>query len=121
MLLLGSGTLASAAEPGGLNPPRPSGFAGLPESVIQSVFAATTPSGKMLSAQQIRPLILHMPLPKKPVGIVGYVRLKIGVFLLTVESDGTVSKVEKLQSNGQRILDDEVIVHVERVGDTSTS
>ena len=85
-----------------------SGFAGVSDADIQSLFAATTPGGKTLSAAELRPLILHAPAPKRNLKVMGFMNLKIGVFLLTVQPDGTVSKVEILQSLGAALADNEV-------------
>lgn len=79
------------------------------EAAIQSLYAATTPSGKRLSAAELKPLILRSPRPAETLEMIGYLRLKIGVFLLTVADDGTVSNVEILQSTGHRRPDDETI------------
>jgi TonB family protein len=95
-------TLVSA--PGAPADRRPS-----PGFIVQSLFAATTPSGKTLSAQQLKPLILHATWPPG-MSTRGYWHLKIGVFLLAVRSDGTVANVEKLQSTGHRGLDGEMKV-----------
>ena len=78
-----------------------------PNPAVRSLYGATTPSGKRLSAEQLQPLIRFAPLPNS-VGVVGYSNLKIGVFLLTVKPDGTVAKVEKLQSHGHPAVDIEV-------------
>jgi TonB family protein len=76
----------------------------IPPALWQSLFAATTPSGQHLSASQIAPLVRRQYWPAGT-----YTRthwhLKIGIFLLNVRGDGTVSNVEILQSTGHRILD----------------
>jgi TonB family protein len=76
----------------------------IPPVLWRSLFAATTPSGQHLSASQIAPLVRRQYWPAGT-----YTRthwhLKIGVFLLNVRSDGTVSNVEILQSTGHKILD----------------
>jgi TonB family protein len=82
----------------------------IPSSDIvgQSYLAATTPNGKILSAQEVKPLILAEPWPSSvaPSGPIVWEH-KTGVFLLSVRSDGTVAKVEILQSIGQSSLDAE--------------
>ena len=73
-------------------------------SEFQSLFAATTPDGKTISASELRPLVVNMPVfPNMPSSELG--PLKIGVFLLSVRPDGTVSGVEMLQSVGYDRLD----------------
>jgi TonB family protein len=76
----------------------------IPPVLWRSLFAATTPSGQHLSASQIAPLVRRQYWPAGT-----YTRthwhLKIGVFLLNVRGDGTVSNVEILQSTGHKILD----------------
>jgi TonB family protein len=78
------------------------------DAVEQFLFAATTPDGKTLSAQQLKPFVLKASWPPGMYTRV-YWHLKIGVFLLTVRSDGTVTKVEKLQSTGHPGLDGEAV------------
>lgn len=79
------------------------------DAVEQFLFAATTPSGQTLSAQQLKPLILHAAWPAAKRTHVFNWHLKLGVFLLAVRSDGTVEKVEKLQSTGHPGLDGEIM------------
>jgi TonB family protein len=95
------------ANPPAANPSA-GGFAGVPDEAIQSLLAATTPTGKTLSAAEVKPLIVHAPRPKQHLKVMGYMNLKIGVFLLTVRPDGTVEKVEILQSLGAALADNEV-------------
>ncbi|HEX7517233.1 MAG TPA: TonB family protein [Chthoniobacterales bacterium] len=78
------------------------------DAVEQFLFAATTPGGKTLSAQQLKPLILHATFPPGTRTRINW-HLKLGVFLLAVRSDGTVEKVEKLQSTGHPGLDGELV------------
>lgn len=66
---------------------------------------ATTPGGKTLSAQQVKPLILYQPLPTERLLMGEGWDHKIGFFLLSVRSDGTVANVEILQSIGRRNMD----------------
>ncbi len=82
---------------------------GLPNVMAQSLVGATTLSGKTLSAQQLKPLVLHAAWPPDSVGVRVSRRLKVGVFLLGVLSDGTVAKVEILQSTGHRGMDGDVV------------
>ena len=84
------------------------GFGNVPDAVIQTLFAGTSPTGKRLSAAELNPLVVHGPRPPSNLRVVGYMNLKIGVFLLTVRSDGTVTKVETLQSTGAALADSEV-------------
>lgn len=81
---------------------------------LLALFAATTPSGRHLGAAELKPLILHAPMP----GLMGThsrnYRLKIGVFLLSARPDGTVAKVEMLQSTGQRAMDGQILDHLKR-------
>jgi TonB family protein len=72
----------------------------LPPGIWESVFAATTPSGKILSAEQLTPLVVFAKWPMNFIETRVHWNLKIGVFLLNVRSDGTVSDVEILQSIG---------------------
>ncbi len=87
---------------------RGGGFGGVPNHAIQSLLAGTTPQGKMLSANEVKPLMLHAPSPPARLGVMGYTNLRIGVFLLKVRADGSVSQIEVLQSTGAAIADSEV-------------
>ncbi len=82
---------------------------GLPSAVVMSLFAATTPGGKTLSAPQLAPLVLYSTWPQEGILTLGQYHLKMGVFILAVRDDGTVSKVETLQSIGHRGMDGDVI------------
>jgi len=74
------------------------------------LFAGTTPDGKRLSAPQLSPLVLHTEWPRNTVGTRGdWYHLKIGVFLLNVRGDGTVSSVEVLQRIGHRQMDGDTV------------
>jgi TonB family protein len=100
----GGTSLAGEAPPTGSHiPPLAHPFA-IPNSLWYSLFAATTPSGKQLSASQIAPLVVRQYWPGGTSTSVSW-HLKIGVFLLNVRNDGTVSSVEILQSTGHRVLD----------------
>jgi TonB family protein len=76
----------------------------IPPHLWRSLFAATAPSGKHLSASQIAPLVRREYWPAGTYTRTNW-HLKIGVFLLNVRSDGTVSSVEILHSTGHKILD----------------
>jgi TonB family protein len=77
-------------------------------AIAESLVAATTPNGKTLSEEQIKPLILQ---GGYPAGMDAHIKwhLRLGVFLLAVRSDGTVANVEKLQSTGHPGLDSELL------------
>ncbi len=81
----------------------------LPDTLWQSLLAATTPDGKRLSFQQLSPLVLYAKWPVNLVSTRVHWRLKIGVFLLNVRSDGTVSDVEILQSIGHPTMNRDCI------------
>jgi TonB family protein len=72
----------------------------------RALLAATSPSGKTLSAQEVKPLILYKPAVRTLMFHASFVH-RIGVFLLSVRSDGTVSNVEILQSIGASRFDAE--------------
>jgi TonB family protein len=74
----------------------------------QSLFAATTPGGQQLSAHQIAPLVLQQFWPAGTETRTNW-HLKIGVFILAVSSDGTVSQVEILRSTGHPGIDRNVM------------
>jgi TonB family protein len=76
---------------------------------LDSLFAATTRDGKQISAGQLKPLVLYYTWPRNAHRVIGYLRLKIGVFLLSVRSDGTVENVETLQSTGHRGADADTV------------
>lgn len=76
---------------------------------IESLFAATTRDGKSLSAAQLKPLVVHATWPRNSHRVIGYLSLKIGVFLLAVRSDGTVENVEILQGTGHRGADADMV------------
>jgi TonB family protein len=76
------------------------------DALEELLFTAITPSGKTLSFQQLKPLILHWYWPTRTT--LADWNLKMGVLLLTVRGDGTVEKVEKLQSTGHPALDTEL-------------
>ena len=82
------------------------------QSDVLGLFAATTPSGKRLGAAALRPLVLYGRMPATMGTWSRNYRLKVGVFLLAVRAEGTVAKVEMLQSTGQRGLDGEIISHL---------
>lgn len=69
------------------------------------LFVGTTPAGKRLSAQQLSPLVLHAEWPANSVYTGVYWHLKVGVFLLNVRGDGTVSSIGVLQRIGHPQMD----------------
>lgn|SRR6267143_1137536 len=69
------------------------------------LFVGTAPGGKSLSAQQLRPLVLHSEWPANSVDTRAHWHLKIGVYLLNVGGDGTVSSIEILQRIGHPHMD----------------
>jgi TonB family protein len=72
----------------------------LPDAVYQSLFVGTTPGGRMLSFPELAPLVVYAKWPTNLITIRTSWRFKIGVFLLHVRPDGTVSDVETLHSIG---------------------
>jgi TonB family protein len=77
------------------------------EAITLSVLAGTTPQGKTLSPEELKPLILR---ERWAPGMSSVLRhLMLGVFLLTVRSDGTVAKVETLQSTTHPVLDAQLV------------
>jgi len=72
----------------------------IPDAQWLSLFAGTAPDGRKLSAEQLAQLVLHAHWPMTPVSTRVHWHLKVGVFLLKVRGDGTVSDVEILQSIG---------------------
>jgi TonB family protein len=100
----GTMALAGKSPPLGSHiPPIAQPFA-IPDPLWRSLFAATTPGGKRLSASQIAPLVVRQYWPAGTLTRVHW-HLKIGIFLLNVRSDGAVSSVDVLRSTGHRILD----------------
>ena len=69
------------------------------------LFRATTAGGKKLPAQQLSPLVLHAEWPTNTVSLRGYWHLRLGVYLLNVRSDGSVSSVEILRPQGHIQMD----------------
>lgn len=69
------------------------------------LFGATTPGGRRLSAQELSPLVLHAEWPTNTVSLVGYWHLRLGVYLMNVRGDGSVSSVEILQRQGHAQMD----------------
>lgn len=78
------------------------------KGVVEPLLAAITPGGATLSASQVKPLIVYSTWPSETIYTRGIWHLKLGVFLLSVRPDGTVSKVEVLQSIGHRGMDGDV-------------
>jgi TonB family protein len=106
VLSLAAAGTASAAKrtPTGSHIPEVEHPFAIPPHLWRSLFAATTPSGKPLSASEIAPLVRREYWPAGTYTRTNW-HLKIGVFLLNVRSDGTVSSVEILHSTGHKILD----------------
>jgi TonB family protein len=78
------------------------------QAIWVSLFAGTTPAGKRLSSFDLVPLVLYASWPPPMPTYINW-HLEIGVFLLSVRPDGTVSNVEKLHTTGQAFLDRDVI------------
>jgi TonB family protein len=100
--------LAGKAPPIGSHIPPGDPPAFIPIPIWREVFAATTPNGKRLSASEVAPLVLSAQWPSPFWTRTGW-HLKVGVFLLNVRPDGSVSSVEILQSIGPAFLDRAVI------------
>jgi TonB family protein len=99
---------AAKAPPIGSHIPASDRPPGMPARVWLEVFAGTTPSGKQLSALELKPLVVSAVWPPSFPTRVGW-HLQIGVFLLGVKPDGTVSSVGILQSTGQGFIDRGVV------------
>ena len=80
-------------------------FMGVVPGTADALLAATTPSGKRLSAAEVQQATVHAPPPPQNLSVVGYTSARTGVYLLTVGSDGSVSRVETLQSCGVLLAD----------------
>jgi hypothetical protein len=65
-----------------------------------SLFVGNTPAGKRLSASELTSLVLHAEWPGAYISSRTHWHWKVGVFLLNVRKDGTVSSVEVLQGIG---------------------
>ena len=75
-------------------------------SQFNSLFAATTAGGKTISIRELKRLIVHKPVFETIWHGPSYgPSTKMGVFLLSVRPDGTVSNVEVLHSFGHDLLD----------------
>jgi TonB family protein len=109
-LLLGAINCVSAkdAPPIGSHIPPGERPAFIDRAIWNSIFAGTTPSGRRLSAAELVPLVLWTNWPPPMPTYVNW-HLEIGVFLLSVRPDGTVSNVEMLHTTGQRFLDRDVL------------
>jgi TonB family protein len=107
-LFLMAGTTHSSwareAPPIGSHIPPGERPAWIDRAIWNEVFAGTTPTGRRLSAPELQPLVVWTSWPPPMATYVGW-HLKIGVFLLSVRPDGTVSNVEMLHTTGQRFLD----------------
>jgi TonB family protein len=77
----------------------------LSDAQWNSLFEATTPSGRRLSAQQLAPFVLHAYWPGSTVSTRATWHLKVGVYLLNVSGDGTVSSIGILQRIGHPQMD----------------
>jgi TonB family protein len=75
------------------------------DAMWNELFRATTAGGKKVSAQQLSPLVLHAEWPTNTVSLVGYWHLRLGVYLLNVRGDGSVSSVEILRPQGHIQMD----------------
>lgn len=71
----------------------------------KELFRATTAGGRKLSAQELSPLVLHAEWPTNTVSLQGYWHLRLGVYLLNVRADGSVSSVEILRPQGHIEMD----------------
>lgn len=71
----------------------------------EQLFVGTSPGGQRLSAQQLSGLVLHAEWPGNYVETRAYWHMKVGVFLLNVRGDGTVSSIEVLQRIGHPQMD----------------
>jgi TonB family protein len=96
---------ASGRTPLGTNVPQIDHPFALSNAQWNSLFEATTPNGRRLSAQQLAPLVLHAYWPGNSVYMRVHWNLKIGVFLLNVRGDGTVSSIGILQRIGHPQMD----------------
>ena len=99
---------AGKAPPIGSHIPPGERPSGIPARVWAEVFAATTPSGRHLSAEELKPLVISAVWPPSFPTRVGW-HLKIGVYLLSVTPGGTVSSIGILQSTGHGFIDRGVI------------
>ncbi len=75
------------------------------DAMWNELFRATTPGGKTVSAQQLSPLVLHAEWPTNTVSLQGDWHLRLGVYLLNVRGDGSVSSVEILRPQGHIQMD----------------
>src|SRR5688572_5627585 len=109
LVLLGisSSVWARNAPPIGSHIPPGDRPAWMARGVWNTLFAGTAPSGRRLSAAELQPLVVRAQWPPAMPTYINW-HLKIGVFLLSVRPDGTVSNVEKLHTTGQRFLDRDV-------------
>jgi len=75
------------------------------ELQFESLFAATTPSGKTISGPELSRLVVHEPAFDRIMRATTFDPFKPAVFLLSVRPDGTISNVEMLNSTGYNELD----------------
>lgn len=102
VLGLAAANVAAATRkvPLGTHIPKVANPFSMPDAVYQSLFVGTTPGDRLLLYPQLAPLVVHAKWPRNYIATRTNWRFKIGVFLLHVRSDGTVSTVETLQSIG---------------------
>lgn len=86
----------------------------LTKSQYESLFAATTQSGMHLSGSQALKVFGDYLLPPKPDRL-RQKRLGCGVFVMRVEADGVVSRVEVLRSVGDSAFDKEIAAMFKKV------
>lgn len=114
LLSLNAGVLAIGATPSQRTPidshiPRLLSPFAVPDDLMLSLFAATTPSGRRLSFDQIKPLVVHFQWSPATVYTRSRWHLGIGVFLLNVRPDGRVASVEILRSIGHPTMDRDTV------------
>jgi Domain of unknown function (DUF5666) len=75
------------------------------ELQFQSLFAATTSSGKTIFGPELSRLVVHEPVFDPITPATAFGPFKPAVFLLSVRPDGMISNVEMLNSTGYNDLD----------------
>ena len=75
------------------------------DAMWNELFGATAPGAKRLSAPQLSALVLDAEWPTNTVSLQGYWHLRLGIYLLNVRGDGSVSSVEILQRQGHAQMD----------------
>ena len=81
---------------------------------FQAFFSGTAPDGKTISGKKLIHLIVHWPVIDRIGPSTRYASPEMGVFLLSVRPDGTVSNVEMLHSLGYNELDKWATRHVRK-------